>query len=292
MFYEVDLPESQSGLEKISAMVVLNPAESRRLLAKATVACQEFQRAWKEGKIILARGITNAYVSEELFDITIENKAEQTAGLVGDGFTTVNSAQPPCTWHVIKKGQVVENADSNQEIQDFRPGDIFVKGANAVDSQGNAGIYVASLKAGTIGMAWPILTARRCDLLIPVSLEKMVFSVNDSATHTGLFYYTYSTGLPATLIPVPLAKVITEIQALGILFGLRAYHVGSGGIAGSEGSVHLSIEGERDKVEKAFECVKSIKGETPVAMSDHLFLSSPDKYNYNSAEQLATLKGV
>ncbi len=292
MFYEVDLPEIQSSHEMVSAMIVLNPAESRRLLAKATVACYEIQKAWAEGIIILARGITNAYVSEELFDITIENKAAQTAGLVGDGFTTVNSAPPPCTWHVIKKGRVVEGADSNLEIQNFRPGDVFVKGANAVDSQGNAGIYVASLKAGTIGMAWPVLIARRCDLLIPVSLEKMVFSVDDSARHTGVFYYTYSTGIPATLVPVPLAKVITEIQAFGILFGLRAYHVGSGGIAGSEGSVHLSLEGERDKVNKAFEFVKSIKGEPPIEMSDQLFVGSPDKYDYIASEQLATLKGA
>src|SRR6056297_1270955 len=84
MFYEVDLPEIQSSHEMVSAMIVLNPAESRRLLAKATVACYEIQKAWAEGIIILARGITNAYVSEELFDITIENKAAQTAGLVGD----------------------------------------------------------------------------------------------------------------------------------------------------------------------------------------------------------------
>jgi hypothetical protein len=187
---------------------------------------------------------------------------------------------------------VVESADSNVEIQNFRPGDVFIKGANAVDSQGNAGIYVASLKGGTIGMAWPVLMSRRCDLLIPVSLEKMVFSVGESAKHTGVFYYTYSTGLPATLIPVPMAKVITEIQAFGILFGIRAYHVGSGGIAGSEGSVHLSLEGPQDQVEKAFAFVKSIKDEKPVFMSEQLFVDSPAKYDYNAIEQLATLKGA
>ena len=38
MFYEIDIPEPKTNLKQISAMVVLNPAESRRLLTKATEA--------------------------------------------------------------------------------------------------------------------------------------------------------------------------------------------------------------------------------------------------------------
>ncbi len=41
-----------------------------------------------------------------------------------------------------------------------------------------------------------------------------------------------------------LGKVVTEIQALALLAGVRTTHVGSGGVAGSEGAVVLSIEGE------------------------------------------------
>ena len=81
-------------------MVVLNPAESRRLLAKATVALPEVQNAWKNGMIIIGRGITNAYVSEEPFNISVEPKAAQTLGLVTGGITNVNMAPPPCTWPV------------------------------------------------------------------------------------------------------------------------------------------------------------------------------------------------
>jgi len=57
MFYEVKVPDPGPGKKKIAALVVLNPAESRRLLAKATVALPEVQEAWENGTIIIARGI-------------------------------------------------------------------------------------------------------------------------------------------------------------------------------------------------------------------------------------------
>lgn len=75
MFYEVDLPQPKSGQKEISAMVVLNPSECKRLLAKATVALPEVRHAWKNGTIIIARGITTAYVTEEFFGISVEPKA-------------------------------------------------------------------------------------------------------------------------------------------------------------------------------------------------------------------------
>jgi hypothetical protein len=87
MFYEVKVPEAKPGEKQISALVVLNPSESRRLLAKATVALPEVQNAWKSGMIIIGRGITNAYVTEELFGISLEPKAGQTVGLISKGFT-------------------------------------------------------------------------------------------------------------------------------------------------------------------------------------------------------------
>jgi hypothetical protein len=260
MFYEIELPQPKSGQKQISAMVVLNPAESRRLLAKATVALPEVQNAWNNGMIILARGITNAFVTEELFGISVEPKAGQTVGMVCGGITNGNPGPPPSTWHVVRQGKVVEGADSNVEILNFAPGDVFIKGANAIDNEGNAGIYVSSVKAGTIGMAWPILTPRGCHLIIPVSLEKMVPSVIEAAKHSGIYHFKYSTGLPTKLVPVPLGQVITEIQAFAVLAGIRAYHIGSGGVGGSEGSVHLSLEGDEERVEKALSWLNPSKG--------------------------------
>jgi hypothetical protein len=292
MFYEIDIPEPKAGTKQISALVVLNPAASRRLVAKAAVNCSEVKNAWENGTIIIGRGITNAFVTEELFDIKLESKAAQTLGIISNGIANAHTGPPPSTWHVIKKGKVVEDADSNVEILEFGPEDVFFKGANAIDPQGVPGVYAASLKGGTIGMAWPIVTPRGSHLIIPVSLEKLIPCVMDAAKQTGVYHFTYSTGIPIKLIPVPLAKVITEIEAFAILCGVKAYHIGSGGVAGSEGSVHLSLSGDEESVKKALELVKSIKDEPPLGISENLAIDSPEDFNYDASEQLGLLGGM
>jgi len=292
LFYEVQYPQPEPGQKQISALVVLNPAESRRLLAKATVALPEVQNAYKNGMIIIARGITTAFVSEELFGIKIEKKGNQTVGNICNGMTNANPGAPPCTWHVTRKGKVVEGADSNVEILDFGPEDVFIKGGNAIDMEGNAGVFASGMKGGTIGMCWPIVTPRGSHLIMPIGLEKLVPSVIEAARHTGVYYFKYSLGLPAKLVPVVVGKVLTEIQAIGVLTGVRAYHVGSGGIGGSEGAVVLALEGDEKRVEKAFEFIKSIKGEPPVSGPDQVRVSSAKDYNYDAMAQFATLGGI
>ena len=291
MFYEVEVPVSKPGQKQISALVVLNPPESRRLLAKATVALPEVKNAWENGMIIIGRGITNAYVTEELFGISLEPKAGQTVGLISKGFANSNAGQPPTTWHVIKKGKVVEGADSNVEILNFGPEDVFIKGGNAIDQQGNAGVYASGMKGGTIGMCWPIVTARGSHLIQPIGLEKLIPSVLEASKHTGIYHFKYSMGLPGRIIPVTSSKVVTEIQAFALLTGVKACHVASGGVGGSEGAVILSLEGDEEKVKKAFDLAKSIKGEPAVTLPDKYKLSSPADYQYDAMAQLATLGG-
>lgn len=292
MFYEVKVPEPRPGAKIISALVILNPSESRRLLAKATVALPEVQKAMKKGMIIIGRGITNAYVTEELLKTTIEPKAGQTVGLIARGFANSHAGPPPCTWHVIRDGKVVEGADSNVEILNFGPDDVFIKGANAIDPQGNAGVYASGMKGGTIGMCWPIVTPRGAHLIQPVGLEKMIASVHEAAQHSGIYHFKLSMGLPGRIIPITTSKVVTEIQAFGILAGVKAYHIASGGVGGSEGAVALALEGEEENVIKAFELAKSVKGEPPVTLPEKYKVSSPADYNYDALAQHATLGGL
>ena len=292
MFYEIDLPTKRPGTKDwAAALVVLNPAESRRLLAKATVALPEVRHAFEHGTIIIGRGITNAYVTEELLNVRIDPKGGQTFGMVCHGITTGNSGPPPCTHHVIRQGKVVEGADSQVEILSFGPDDVFIKGANAVDPEGNAGILTSSLTGGTIGMAWPVVTPRGAHLILPVGLEKLVPSVIEAAKHSGVYHFKLSMGMPARLTPVVLGKVVTEIQALAVLCGVHTTHVASGGVGGSEGAVVLSLEGQEAAVERAFELVKSVKGEPAVTVPGTLTVQSAAQYEYDPSAQLATLGG-
>ncbi len=291
MYYDVEVPCKKTAKNWAAALVVLNPSESRRLLAKATVALPEVRHAWDHGTIIIGRGVTNAYVTEELLGIPINPKAGLTFGMVCGGITTGNSGPPACTHHVIRRGKVVEGADSKVEILKFGPDDVFIKGANAIDPDGNAGVLTSSLVGGTIGMAWPVVTPRGAHLIMPVGLEKLIPSVIEAAKHSGVYYFKYSMGMPARLTPVVLSEVLTEIQALAVLAGVKATQVASGGVGGSEGAVVLSVEGEEPAVAKAFELVKSIKGEPPVAVPDTLTVSSAADFNYDPQAQLDTLGG-
>ncbi len=289
MFYEISVPEP--GQKKVAALVTLNPSESRRLLAKGVVALAEVQNAWKNGTIIIARGITSAYISEELLGVSVEPKAGQTVGMVVNGMTNANSGRSPCHAHVIRKGKVVENADPNVEILSFGPDDVFIKGANAIDREGNAGIMASSLKGGTWGIFTPIVTGRDSHLIIAAGLEKMVPSVMEACNHSGVYYFKYSMGLPGKICPAITGKLVTEIQALAVLAGVRAFHLCSGGVGGSEGAVVLALEGDEAHVKKAFELVKSVKGEAPVTLPDTFYVSSPADYKYDALAQLAALKG-
>jgi hypothetical protein len=98
-------------------------------------------------------------------------------------------------------------------------------------------------------------------------------------------------GLPGKIVPVTSSKVVTEIQAFALMAGVRAYHIASGGVGGSEGAVALTLQGEEKKVEKAFELAKSVKGEPPVTMPTQFKVTSPADYQYDALKQLNTLGG-
>jgi hypothetical protein len=86
------------------------------------------------------------------------------------------------------------------------------------------------------------------------------------------------------------AKIVTEIEALGVLAGVTAVHVASGGIGGSEGSVVLSVDGDEASLEKAFTLVKGIKGESAVAVPEKMTVAAAS-VNYDAAKLRDSLRG-
>ena len=63
-------------------------------------------------------------------------------------------------------------------------------------------------------------------------------------------------------------------------------------LPGCSSSDPVALEGDEKCVEKAFELVKSIKGEPPVKEPNSSRLSSAKDYNYDPRAQFATLGGV
>jgi len=221
------------------------------------------KEALRKGRVIVATGSTNAFVAEEILGHEIDKVrfiTGQTGHVTKKGSPDPNRLFP----FVFIDGQVVD-VDPFKLVPDaFEAGDVFIKGANAVDHERNAGVLMANSMGGTIGTSIGVLLARGSHLIVPVGLEKMVPSVVEASRHCGMNRFKYHIGSPAGFMPLVSAKVITEIEALAILTGVKAFHVGSGGIGGGEGTVVLAVEGTDEQVRAAFELVQSIKGEPPV----------------------------
>ncbi|MFQ6057747.1 MAG: hypothetical protein ACE5MB_02550 [Anaerolineae bacterium] len=245
-----------------SAIFALTPSESKRLIARAVAALPEVRRAMEQGRIIIANGTTNAFVAEELLGISVP-KYRFAAGIIAEGLLAETRPEDRLPPYVLRNGQPVD-VPAKEMIREFEADDVFIKGGNAVDPQGNVGILMANERGGTIGMALGTVVARGAHLIAPVGLEKLVPSVPEAARKCGQLRQKYHLGSPVGLMPLVNARVITEVQALDILAGVQATHVASGGINGSEGAVVLVAEGSEEDVARAFRLVERIKGEPPV----------------------------
>ncbi len=279
MFYEhySFRPEVIPQAKLESAIVTLNPAESKRLIAKAVRVLPEVEAARKKGTMVIAWGSTNALVAEEILGRTITHKTDFASGVICEGELKANHTDTKIMPFVLKDGKPTET-HQKAALSEFKPGDVFIKGANAVDNNGDIGILVAAHHGGSAQEAWFAVVGRGGHFICPVGLEKLIPSVNKASQKCGIFHFKYSMGLPTALVTFSNAKVITEIQAIRVLTGASATHVASGGIGGSEGAVTLVLEGEAPVLEQAFELVKSIKGEPP--------LPPPRKYTNPPAASL------
>lgn len=246
------------------AIFVFTPPESKRFIAKAVSRLPEVIRAKENESILIAHGSTNVRVAQEIIGQCPEPD-KFLSGEVINGILCITQAEEKPPMIVVRKGKLVPPALTMEEtLEGFGAGSVFIKGANAVDPEGNAGVYVAHPSAGTIGFAYGILSARGIQMIVPVGLEKLVPSIKKAAQHVGQDTLYYCMGIKIGMLPMVNAKIITEVEAFRILFGLEAIHIGGGGVNGSEGAVVMAAEGEKEKLDQAIELIESIKGEPPL----------------------------
>jgi hypothetical protein len=231
---------------------------------------EEVLRAKERDKILIGHGSTNVYVAEEILgrekvsELFDRNTYLSGVTVRGTLCTTEGEEKGPIL--VLNRGSVEPPAPTMSEmLRDFGRDSVFIKGANAVDPQGNAAAFVANPEGGTIGWAIGTILARGIRLIAPVGLEKLIPSVKAAVSLCGQMTFDYSQGQRVGLVPLSRAQVVTEIEALKILTGVESFHVASGGSSGSEGAVTLVAEGDTGPVKKAIELVESVKGEPPLA---------------------------
>ncbi len=246
----------------MQALFTLTPAESKRLIAKGVVAMPEVQEAREKGYLIVGRGSTNGYIAEELLDKSLE-KEKYVAGQVIRGILCVLQQGIRLRPVSFYKGELIE-VEPGTLIEKLGPGDIVLKGANAIDSQGNVGVVMASPEGGTMGEFYMATKAQGVDMIYPVGLEKMVLSVDEAAQYGGRLNLERTIGAPVGIACVADGIVITEIDAIDILFGIDAVHFASGGYGGAEGAVTILVEGEDEDVNECVDFIETIKGEPPL----------------------------
>lgn len=246
----------------MQALFTLTSAESKRLIAKGIVSIPEVMQAKEEGYLIVGRGSTNAYIVEELLGKSIE-KEKYVAGQIIKGITCAllqGVRLQPVTFH---KNKLLE-VEPSTVIDKLGPGDVLLKGANAVDHTGAVGVVMASPVGGTMGEFYLPMKARGGTIIYPVGLEKMVLSVEEASQMGGTLNIDRSIGARVGMVCVSDTAAYTELDALEDLFSVEAVHFASGGYGGAEGAVTIIVEGYEEDVNQCCDYIEGIKGEPPL----------------------------
>ncbi|MGE5379815.1 MAG: hypothetical protein ACM3NT_01965 [Methylocystaceae bacterium] len=245
------------------AVFALNPEALRRLVAKGVVADPLVQNAFQNGKVIVTAGLTNAYVMEELTGKPMPEKWRFGVGVVtqnGLGVTTIAKRITPVCF---EKGQVID-PPWNEYLNELRSHDVIIKGCNAFDSENRAGVFLGGTTGGTVGLITGIVSAQGINLVIAATHDKFVPSVPEAARALGIDRTDLCTGMKIGLGIVENAHLVTEVQALHNLFGVKAVIVGGGGYNGAQGSIVISADGETSNIEAMWKLIEQIRNEEPI----------------------------
>ncbi len=245
----------------MKAVFTLIPTESKRLIAKAVIETEEVKTAIEKGYVVVNGGTSNAYVAQELLKEQRPEPQKFTAGISTHRLLCVTDADKRTPFPIVfEKGQRSDKT-LRDALNDFHKETVLIKGANAVDAQGNVAVIASGFDGGTMGATLGTVVSQGLKYIVPVGLEKLVPCVKESCAWTGAKTYDYTMGADFGMFLIPNATVVTEIEALNILAGVQAKHVASGGVGESAGAVILVISGPEENVKKAIGIVESIKGE-------------------------------
>lgn len=257
------------------AQVILTPTESKKLIGKSVARMDVVRKAAQDGMVVMHPSSSTWFVVEELTGNRPTTNiwvcgAITPKGACGDlgvhfGAQSLNNIKGPggfpFSW-VIRGGKLGVGETLDDLTAQMGPDDVYIKGVNAVDPQGNVGIMIGNpVEGGTIGRVMSARKKKPFHLIFPVGLEKLiplpVEQVAKEATRVGC---DYAMGAAVSLLPCTDGRSITEVDAIKILSGAEAVPIGAGGLSGAEGAITLVIKGDEEKVRKAIDFVEQSKG--------------------------------
>lgn len=254
-----------------TALVVIRPTEGQRLIGWAVAALPAVQARTRSGRMAIVGGTTTRYVAWALtgVDPGFETFA---IGWIRDGLLGETPPAGRGPGPLLFEEGVQSRGWPAPLLDRFGVGDIYIKGANAIDPQGNAAVLIGSPTGGTIGAALAILLARGGRLILPVSLGKTIPSVPAACGLLGQGCVDRVMGTPVGYMPIMAgcATLVTEIQALHQLCGVEATQVAAGGVDDSAGAIVLHLKGRPEQVAHAWRLLTTLRENT-----DDAFLSCP-----------------
>jgi hypothetical protein len=240
--------------------MVLTVAEGKRLIAKAVAQMPIVREALKNGMVIVTKGTTNTYVAEELTG----RKIRHGAYVLGRTYPAKGGkrleAGESMSEVVLVKGEVRDDLSLAEAVKKLGPGDVVIKGANALDYESKtAAVIVTSSAAGTTGTILPYVGARKAHLVIPVGLEKQVSGKAIDIVRKMREPVESLNSIPTMFLLT--GHIVTELEALELLADVSVFQAAAGGIGGAEGSVRLVCRGPRENVERSMQLAAEIQGE-------------------------------
>ena len=253
--------------------VVLTPAESKKLIAKAIAKLDVVRQAAADGMVVIHPSSSTYFIFEELIGAKPKTNywvcgVVTPRGMCVEMAMTVGDHSPPSIKYdpgklrglwAIKKGKVLTENTTSELMEQMTSKDVYIKGVNALDPQGNVGILIGD--RGGLGLILSAWKKKKFTIIHPVGLEKLIpIPVHQAAMEAKQAKYEYGMGLPAGLFPCPDGKTITEIDAVKILSGAIAVPIASGGLGGAEGAATLVLKGTDEQVREAIEFIEQSKG--------------------------------
>jgi len=239
--------------------IVLTVQQSKRLIARGVRRHPDVLAALENGVIGICRGTTCSAVAEEFLRRPLEHFSYTT------GLTLPPKPEPPIQPArekladiIIRKGDIHTDGPAVFEAaKDMNPGDVIIKGANALNYRSRvAGCLIGHPAGGYAGGFWGPVFGRKLKLIIPVGLEKEI--ADDILEISELTLDSPG----ASLMPMT-GMIFTEIEAIGVLTGAGAYQIAAGGIRGAEGAVRLLVSGDKDQIDEVRALCNSLESELP-----------------------------
>jgi len=265
----------------MKAQVVLTPAESKSLISKAVARMDRVKRALSRGTVVIHPSSSTFFLVKEIIGNEPETDHWVLGAILPQGLCLAASREGkrpklaskmdhlpdvktrmaafPFKW-VIKGGKLIIGMPLDKILDELGPEDVYIKGCNALDIQGNAGVLYAHAGGGTIGHVMAAQKRIGFNVILPIGLEKLIpVTIKEAAKAARRKEFKYGMGIPCGLFPVK-GTVITEIKALKMLTGAKAVPNAAGGLGGAEGAIVLTIEGDKAEFTKAIEYIEQSKG--------------------------------